>query len=112
MLTRMFFFILALTILTPPTNAQAPAKSTLTLEWIFSDEGRMVASVPSSQWLADGKLMLYDGRLPASQRAFEILEPQTGARRTALDIKTAVASLNAPTAAITNQRCAAMAAVV
>ncbi len=95
MLTRILFLILVLTLLTPPTSAQAPAKAGLTLEWIFSDEGRRVASVPSSQWLADGKLMLYDGRLPASQRAFEVLDPQTGARRTALDMKTAVASLNA-----------------
>ena len=95
MLTRIFFLILVLTLLTSPINPQTPAKSTLTLEWIFSDEGRTVASVPSSQWLADGKLMLYDGRAAASQRAFEIIDPQTGARRTALDMKTAVASLNA-----------------
>jgi len=38
--------------------------------------------------------MLYDGRKPAAQRAFEILDPSTGERRTALDMQTAVASLN------------------
>ena len=41
--------------------------------------------MPSSQWLADGKLMLSDGRVPASQRGFEIIDPQTSTRRTALN---------------------------
>src|SRR5215212_5677459 len=95
MLRRILFLILLLTLLAHPTSAQTPSKSTLAVEWIFSDEGRRVASVPSSQWLANGKLMLYDGRLPASQRAFEILDPATGMRQNALDMKAAVASLNA-----------------
>src|SRR5215212_11343230 len=104
MLTRILYLLLFFTLLTPPSSGQAPSKSTLTLEWIFSDEGRRVASLPSNQWLADGKLMLYDGRLPAAQRAFEILDPETGARRTALDMKVAVASLNTllPGSPITN----------
>jgi dipeptidyl-peptidase-4 len=95
MLRRILFLTLLLTVLAHPISAQTPVKAGLTVEWIFSDEGRRVASVPSSQWLADGKLMLYDGRLPASQRAFEILDPATGMRQKALDMKAAVASLNA-----------------
>src|SRR5438132_5727179 len=75
--------------------AQMPAKTGLTVEWIFGDEGRSVASLPSYFWLSDGKLMLYDGRQPPSQRAFEVLDPATGMRRTALDMTAAVANLNA-----------------
>jgi dipeptidyl-peptidase-4 len=74
---------------------QKPAKPVPTIDWIFSDEGRRVAGLPSNVWLSDGTLMLYDGRLPAAQRAFEVLDPATGTRRKALDMSAAVASLNA-----------------
>ncbi|HKG80168.1 MAG TPA: hypothetical protein VKA78_12130, partial [Pyrinomonadaceae bacterium] len=104
MIRLRLLLILALTLITSLIKSQTAPQSTLTLEWIFSDEGRRVASLPSNQWLADGKLMLYDGRLPAAQRAFEILDPETGARRTALDMKVAVANLNTllPGSPITN----------
>lgn len=83
-------------VLTPLFSTLSNAQTTsLTLEWIFSDEGRSVASVPSHVWLADGKLMMYDGRLPAEQRAFEVLDPKTGERRKAVDMAAALASLNA-----------------
>jgi dipeptidyl-peptidase 4 len=79
----------------PASKAQTSTKASLTVEWVFSDEGRRIASLPSHLWLSDGKLMLYDGRRPPAQRAFEILDPATGARRTALDVAAAVTSLNA-----------------
>src|ERR1044071_2368389 len=95
MFTRTLLLVLACTLITPTIMAQAPLRSDLPLEWIFSDQGRSVASLPSSQWLADGKLMLYDGRLPPAQRAFEIVDPATGTRRRAVEMKDALASLNA-----------------
>ena len=99
MFTRTFFltavFAGALTFNAPATSAQPPAKTPLTLEWILGDEGRRIASLPAHVWLADGKLLLYDVSRPPAQRAFEILDPATGARRPALDMATAVASLNA-----------------
>src|SRR5262245_10238778 len=79
----------------PASKAQTPTRTSLTVEWVFSDEGRRIASLPSHVWLSDGKLMLYDARRPLAQRAFEILAPATGARRTALDAAAAHASLNA-----------------
>jgi dipeptidyl-peptidase-4 len=99
MLTRILSFAVVLTAMfaTPAgkgATAQAPSKTNLTVEWIFSDEGRSVASLPSSVWLSDGKLMFYDTRKPAALRAFEVLDPATGTRRTALDMAAAVASLN------------------
>jgi dipeptidyl-peptidase-4 len=78
-----------------PAARQTQAKSAPPIEWIFGDEGRRVASVASTQWLSDGTLMLYDGRQPAAQRSFEILDPASGARRPALDMPAAVASVNA-----------------
>ncbi len=97
MIARIFFLaaILVATLGALAVTAQTPTKTALTVEWIFSDEGRRVASLPSSVWLSDGKLMLYDGRQPPAQRAFELLDPATGTRRTALDMAAAVASLNA-----------------
>jgi dipeptidyl-peptidase-4 len=78
----------------PVTSAQAPGKTPLPLEWVFSDEGRRVASVPAHVWRTDGKLMLYDARRAPAQRAFELFDPATGTQRPALDMAAAVASLN------------------
>src|SRR5215471_8847647 len=96
MVARIFFLlaILAMSFAAPAAKAQTPAKAGLTVEWIFGDEGRRVASLPAYVWLADGRLMLYDGRQPPSQRTFEVLDPSTGARRSALNMAAAVANLN------------------
>ena len=76
-------------------RGQVPAAGGLTLEWIFGDEGRGVAGVPTHAWLPDGRLLLFDVRRPAGERTFEVVEPATGARRPALDMAAAVASLKA-----------------
>ncbi|MCA1615411.1 MAG: S9 family peptidase [Acidobacteria bacterium] len=77
------------------TPARPQTSDGLTMEWIFGDEGRRVASLPAHAWLSDGSLLLYDGRRPQGERTFEVLDPATGARRAALDMAAAVASLNA-----------------
>jgi dipeptidyl-peptidase-4 len=76
-----------------PARSQTTAAGGLTLEWIYGDEGRRVASVPAHAWLSDGRLLLFDVRRPPEERTFEVLEPSTGARRPALDMAAAVASL-------------------
>jgi len=92
---------LTLIVLVSPTFgtsravAQTRSKTPLTIEWVFGDEGRQVSSLPSTFWLKDGSLLLYDGRKPQSQRAFELLDPSTGVRRQAFDLAAALASLNA-----------------
>src|SRR6185503_4572415 len=94
-------WILTLIVLVSPTFgtsravAQTRSKTPLTIEWVFGDEGRQVSSLPSTFWLKDGSLLLYDGRKPQSQRAFELLDPSTGVRRQAFDLAAALASLNA-----------------
>ncbi|HEX8187834.1 MAG TPA: S9 family peptidase [Pyrinomonadaceae bacterium] len=78
-----------------PARSQTTAANGLTLEWIYGDEGRRVASVPSHAWLSDGRLLLFDVRRPPAERTFEVVEPSTGARRPALDMAAAVAGLKA-----------------
>ncbi|MET0645743.1 MAG: S9 family peptidase [Pyrinomonadaceae bacterium] len=74
---------------------QTTAANGLTTEWVFSDEGRSVARLPTHTWLSDGRLLMLDVRRPPEERAFEFVDPATGARRPALDMAAAVASLGA-----------------
>jgi dipeptidyl-peptidase 4 len=71
--------------------AQQPA---LTTDWIVN-QGSKVDAVPHALWLADNTALLDDTRLPPSQQTFERLDPSTGERRPILDMKKAVASLQA-----------------
>lgn len=80
---------------TPSNQAGVRQPTPLTVEWIYGDEGRQVASLPSHLWLMDGSLLIYDGRKPQAERVFELLDPSTGVRRRAFDMTAAVASLNA-----------------
>ncbi|HXU35399.1 MAG TPA: S9 family peptidase [Blastocatellia bacterium] len=80
---------------TPSNQAGVRQTTPLTVEWIYGDEGRQVASLPSHLWLMDGSLLLYDARKPQSERAFELMDPSTGIRRRAFEMAAAVASLNA-----------------
>ncbi len=72
------------------SHAQTPI---LTTDWI-AGAGRSVDEVPAFAWLPNGTAILDDVQLPPSQQTFEILDPVTGKRRTALDMRQAVASLN------------------
>lgn len=76
--------------------ANTPAQTSkrgLTLEWIFSPEGRAVASVPTTAWLDDGTLLILDDRRPANTRTFEKLNPATGQRQSILDSARALSDL-------------------
>ena len=85
-------FVLYLGLLTA-VFAQ-PEKRQLTLEWIFSPEGRSVASLPATAWLDDGTFVLLDSRKPASERTFERLNPATAARQAIFDRAKLLASLD------------------
>jgi hypothetical protein len=75
-------FVLAVSLFgAAPARSQAPAADGLTLEWIYGDEGRRVASVPAHAWLSDGRLLLFDVRRPPAERTFEVFDPATGARQ-------------------------------
>lgn len=64
------------------STAQTGGKRPLTFDWVYGDSGSRLNVLPSTTWLSDGTLLYYDRRLPAEQRAFEIIDPATGARRT------------------------------
>jgi dipeptidyl-peptidase-4 len=68
-------------------------QSTLTNEWIYSEQGSQVAAVPKFAWLDDGSAILYNTRLPKAQRNFEKLVPSTGQRQPMLKMADAMASL-------------------
>jgi dipeptidyl-peptidase 4 len=92
---RILSLIVILSATLGMSAAIAQTRPPLTVDWIFGDEGRGVSTLPSTTWLADGSLLFYDGRKPQSQRAFERLDPASGARRPAFDLAAALASLNA-----------------
>ncbi|HZS47461.1 MAG TPA: S9 family peptidase [Blastocatellia bacterium] len=95
MIIRKILFVIVLaTVLVPFTGTAQTTVNKLTLEWIFGDEGRSVAAVPSTFWLSDGKLMIYDTRTPQTDRSFEILDPASGSRRTAVKLSVALDNLN------------------
>jgi dipeptidyl-peptidase-4 len=63
----------------------------LSLEWLFSEQGKTAVSVPDHAWLDNGLLMLYDKRPPKSERAIE----STGRRRTLVSPKKVIDAMNA-----------------
>src|SRR3954454_10631240 len=69
------------------------AQQALTLEWIYSDAGRAVATVPHRAWLTDGSLLLLDEARPEADRRRERLAPGNGARTPAFDMGKALDSL-------------------
>jgi dipeptidyl-peptidase-4 len=64
-----------------------------TVEWVFSDEADSVARLPATHWNADGSLLLLDGRRPKGERTIERVEPETGARKVAVNAKVALDNL-------------------
>jgi dipeptidyl-peptidase 4 len=67
----------------------------MTIDWMFGDSASWVSTPPSSQWLSDGTLLLLVSRNPADPPAFELLDPRSGKRKQAFELKSALASLKA-----------------
>jgi dipeptidyl-peptidase-4 len=62
----------------------------LSLEWVFSEEGKTATSLPDHAWLDNGMLMLYDKRVPKAERTLESYDPANGRRRAIVDARKAV----------------------
>jgi len=84
-----FFSIYTIFIFT----AFAQEKSKITVEWIYSEEGKKVARVPSFAWLDDGTAFLYDSREPEKVRTIVRLDPESGQQSLLVDAKKALKSL-------------------
>ena len=87
---------LLVTTAAAPTFAQPAAKTPLTFDWVFGDEGRRIAALPQTAWLSDGTLMFYDSRL--ARRAARVRDHRSGDGRATprrRHVAAALASLNA-----------------
>jgi dipeptidyl-peptidase-4 len=84
--------VMASIVFASPANAQ---EERLSLEWMFSEEGKTAVSVPEHAWLHNGMLLLYDKRPPKSERTIESVIPANGRRRALVDAEKTIAALNA-----------------
>lgn len=85
-----------------PAAAQESLKPTI--EWMFSPEPTASVVTPTTRWLSDNRLVLFDNRKPPAERVIELLDPESGKRSTMLDpvhaveqLKTLVGEDAAPT---------------
>jgi dipeptidyl-peptidase-4 len=85
--------VIVISLLAATCSLSAQQAPVLTTAWIYSEEGAHIAEVPEVAWLQDGSVLLFDNRLPESQRTFEKLDPATGNRQAALNMSQAVTSL-------------------
>ncbi len=83
---------LAIVVFASPAAAQ---DERLSLEWVFSEEGKTATSVPDHAWLDNGLLMLYDKRVPMIERTIESYNPDNGRRRSLVNAKKVIAAFNA-----------------
>ena len=84
----------ALLVFAPLANAQ---DERLSLEWMFSEEGKTAVSLPEHAWLDNGLLMLYDKRVPKAERTLESYNPDNGRRRTVVKARNVIDGLTALT---------------
>ncbi len=78
-----------------PASRASTAAAELSVQRIWSDELQALDDLPQATWRVDGRLLLFDPRLPPEQRTLELLDPASGARAPALDAAAALASLTA-----------------
>jgi dipeptidyl-peptidase-4 len=87
-------FALLVALLSAVSSALAQVqRPSLTVEWIFGEQGSSLAEIPHVQWLADNTAILYDIGQPEGKRTLERFNPASRERRPALDMAKAIASL-------------------
>jgi dipeptidyl-peptidase 4 len=69
----------------------------LSLEWLFSDDGKELRALPELAWLPSGQLVIYDQSRPEAERTLQVVDPANGRKRDLVDAAKAVASRNALT---------------
>ncbi len=85
-----------LTILAALVFADASAQDErLTLDWIFSEEGKTAMSVPRRAWLDSGVVVLYDTRVPKAKRTLETYDPENRRRRALVDAEKVIEGMTA-----------------
>ena len=67
----------------------------LTVEWIHSEEAKSISKVHQHVWLKNNTAILYDNRIPITERDFKVLDPEKpDVLASLLDNKKAVENLN------------------
>ena len=66
----------------------------ITLDWIFSEEGKTATSLPRHAWLGDSSVALYELRVPKSERTIEVLNTVSGRKRNLVDAEKAIAGMS------------------
>jgi dipeptidyl-peptidase-4 len=74
-------------------RAQTSPVETITVEGIYTGAYRDITALPTTFWLVNGSLVLYDVRKPAAERLYEILDPKSGKRSPMFDMAKARASM-------------------
>lgn len=91
---RIILSLFILWIFLPSTiNAEEKKREEITIEWIYGSEAREAWQLPDYRWLDNNTAVLYDARLKPEKRNFEILNPRTGKRTPALNMKKALENL-------------------
>ena len=85
--------ILLLTIVFASALPATAQDERLTLEWIFSDDGRMETALPRQTWLDAERLVMYDTRLPKDERTLVTVDADNGRTRTLVDADEAIDGL-------------------
>jgi dipeptidyl-peptidase-4 len=67
----------------------------ISVEGIYTGKYRDITAQPVKQWFADGSLLIFDVRKPASERVYEVLNVQSGKRTPLFDMAKARASMKA-----------------
>jgi dipeptidyl-peptidase-4 len=65
----------------------------LTVEWIYSDEGRNATAMPQRFWTEGGKLLFLDRTVSKEERTIEVFDPSSRVRKPAVDPETTLSSL-------------------
>ena len=71
----------------------SPGAGGITVDWIYSEEGKSAAAVPSFAWFADGTAIFHDQRRPESERTLERFDPVSGRRTDLVDAAKALEQL-------------------
>ena len=71
----------------------AQEKSKITVEWLYSEEGKKIAALPSFTWLDDGTALVFDPREPEEKHTIVRLNPKTNTQASAVDGEKALKTL-------------------
>ena len=66
----------------------------ISLDWIFSDEGKTAMSLPRRAWLDDDRLVTYDTRLAKNERTLTSINASSGRTRELVNAEKVVDAMN------------------